>query len=88
MSNKSKLNNFKAFEMNPACQDQVQGGNYGAQIDVLNSELKVLQQEYISLHGRNKKAFKQEYLVQKDVSKCEIERLTSLDTGGNGDGVW
>lgn len=88
MSNNSKLDNFKDFEINQKCQDQVQGGNYSSQIEALNFQLKTLQKSYTSLQGYNKKVIQMDYLEQKDVIKCEIDRLTSLDTGGNGDGVW
>ena len=40
------------------------------------------------MQGYDMKATKPEYLTKMDVIKCEIERLQSLDTGGNGDGVW
>jgi len=88
MSNKSNLNKFEGFEMSKEVQDQVQGGNYQDQIYALELQLEKLNQDYRGNHGFIKRKHMSSFLEQEDVIKCEIERLTSLDTGGNGDGVW
>lgn len=88
MTNKSNLNKFADLEMSENVQDQVQGGNYQDQINALQLELVQLNRTYLGNHGFIKKKHRSSFLEKEDVIKCEIDRLTSLDTGGNGDGVW
>lgn len=84
MSNKSNFDNFQASALPKKAQAQVKGGNT-LTILALEAELKVLQKDFQSISGNNKKLIKADYLATKDAIKCEIE-LNS--TGGNGDGVW